>query len=71
MEIADGWIPRLERMFSAIGSSRVRTEQEPLAPAPGSNLAADDKAFPPLPTSTLAYHGLLTAVEHLDFFWAS
>ncbi len=59
------------RMFDAIEQWCARIEQEPLRPAPGSSLANDDAVFPPLPASSVAYNGLLTAVEHLDFFRAA
>ena len=39
---------------------------DPQAPEPGSSLAKDDEAFPPMPCSQLAWWGLTVAVEHLD-----
>lgn len=36
----------------------------------GSSLAADDKLFPVLPPSHLAWHGVASAVDHLDMFMA-
>jgi hypothetical protein len=39
---------------------------DPQTPEPGSSLAKDDKTFPPMPCSQLAWWGLTVAVEHLD-----
>lgn len=37
---------------------------------PGSSLAADDQMFPVLTPSQLAWHGISSAVDHLDTFMA-
>lgn len=36
----------------------------------GSSLATDDKLFPVLPPSQLAWYGIASAVDHLDMFMA-
>jgi hypothetical protein len=59
---------RLERLFTAVAAWASWIQQPPLVASPGSSLAADDQAFPSLPASTIAYNGLVTAVEHLDYF---
>jgi hypothetical protein len=59
---------RLEKLFTAVAAWAARIEQPPLLASPGSSLATDDQAFPHLPASAIAYNGLVTAVEHLDYF---
>ncbi|UUV32279.1 hypothetical protein NQK81_02165 [Amycolatopsis roodepoortensis] len=71
MEMLDGWDQRLNTMFEWIDAWQSRMDQPPMFPAPASSVAADDRAFPLLPTSAVAYNALLNAVEHLDFFRAS
>ena len=43
---------------------------EPRIVQDGSSLAADDKLFPVLAPSQLAWHGIASAVDHLDMFMA-
>lgn len=59
---------RLEKLFTAVAAWASRIEAPPLAASSRSSLAADDQAFPSLPASAIAYNGLVTAVEHLDYF---
>lgn len=44
--------------------------QEPRSVEDGSSLAADDRLFPVLTPSQLAWHGIASAVDHLDMFMA-
>lgn len=44
--------------------------QKPRSVEDGSSLAADDKLFPVLTPSQLAWHGIASAVDHLDMFMA-
>lgn len=71
MEIPGETGRRLEKAFAAIEGWQTRVEQEPLVPAPGSSLAADDQTLPSLPASHVAYNGLLVAVEHLHLVRAT
>ncbi|MDX2815740.1 hypothetical protein PV410_24775 [Streptomyces sp. PA03-5A] len=64
------WEARLGRMKSAVELWAKRTSGDDSGPArvePGSSLSGDDKLFPDHPVSSVAWHGLITAVEHLDF----
>ncbi|MGW4784902.1 hypothetical protein [Streptomyces sp. NPDC004230] len=64
------WEARLGRMKSAVDLWMKRTSGDDHAQArvePGSSLAADDKLYSSHPVSSVAWHGLITAVEHLDF----
>jgi hypothetical protein len=67
------WPARLSHMHGVVQDWMQRTsgEREPEGPEPGSSLAADDHLFPRHPVSSTAWHGLLTAVEHLSFFHTS
>ena len=38
----------------------------PQTPAPGSQLAGDDLVFPALPTSTVTWYAITSAIDHLD-----
>jgi hypothetical protein len=44
--------------------------QEPRSVEDGSSLAADDRLFPVLTPSQVAWHGIASAVDHLDMFMA-
>jgi hypothetical protein len=68
MEIPSEQGARLQKMFVGIEGWQARVELDPLVPAEHSSLAADDKAFPLMPTSQVAYNGILGAVEHLHLF---
>ena len=57
------WGDRLGRMMPLIRQMEARRDVEDVAP--GSPLARDDEDYPELPTSTLAWVGLITATEHL------
>ncbi len=64
------WEARLGRMKKPVEIWQERTSGEDTGPPPvepGSSLADDDQVFPSHPVSSVAWHGLLTAVEHLDF----
>ncbi|MGW4814320.1 hypothetical protein ACWEPB_22105 [Kitasatospora cineracea] len=64
------WETRLGRMKQAVEVWMERTsgdEARPPSAEPGSSLAGDDRLFPEHPVSSVAWHGLITAVEHLDF----
>lgn len=71
MEDAKTWEPRLNRMFDAVEGWEARIEQAPTVPVPGSSLADEDRTFPVMPVSQVAYNGLVSAVEHLDYFRSS
>src|SRR4051794_8201886 len=63
------WLLRLEtRMFPVVEEWCGRITRPPVTPAPGSSLARDDQAYCRLPASHLVYGGIVTAVEHLEFF---
>lgn len=54
-------------MKSAVELWAKRTSGDDSGPArvePGSSLSGDDKLFPDHPVSSVAWHGLITAVEH-------
>lgn len=57
------WGKRLGAMVPLIRAWEERREPDPIEP--GSPLARDDEDNPGLPTSTLAWVGLITASEHL------
>ncbi|MCS7483733.1 hypothetical protein ACFFQW_35090 [Umezawaea endophytica] len=63
------WTVRLEKMFPTIEQwgARIRSANVTV-PAPDSSLARDDRFYPAMPASQLAYGALATAVEHPDFF---
>ncbi len=64
------WAARLGRMRVPVAQWMKRTSGDDpgsLKVEPGSSLAGDDRIFPNHPVSSVAWHGLLTAVEHLDF----
>ncbi|MEU1172114.1 hypothetical protein [Streptomyces microflavus] len=64
------WEARLGRMrkAAAIWSARASGDDSgPPKVEAGSSLAGDDRLFPSHPVSSVAWHGLLTAVEHLEF----
>ncbi|SFQ27492.1 hypothetical protein [Amycolatopsis rubida] len=66
------WQERLEeRMFPMIAGWFQRITRPPVTPSAGSSLARDDEAYPGLPASHLAYGGMVTAAEHLEFFRVS
>jgi len=71
MKIPSEWVTRFTTMANAVQGWRGRVGGEPLFPQLGSELAADDETFPDLPVSAVAYNGIVTAVEHLDFFVAA
>jgi hypothetical protein len=58
MEIPSEQGARLQKMFVGIEGWQARVELDPLVPAEHSSLAADDKAFPLMPTSQVAYNGI-------------
>lgn len=64
-ELDAAWTARMSRVREAVEKWRDLI-MEPSEPAPGSSLAADDAAFPPLPCSSLAWWGITVGVEHLD-----
>lgn len=60
---------RLSQLDKLLGSWRAYiSEARPIHDA--SSLAADDKLFPVLAPSQLAWHGIASAVDHLDMFMA-
>lgn len=61
---------RLQQIADYLGRWRdyVYTDQPIL---PGSSLARDDEVFDVLPASALAWHGISSAVDHLDMFMAA
>ncbi|MGW7444956.1 hypothetical protein [Kitasatospora sp. NPDC054795] len=63
------WEARLGRMKQAVEVWLERTSGDGGPPRieSGSSLAGDDRLFLEHPVSSVAWHGLLTAVEHLDF----
>ena len=64
------WEARLGRMKKAVEIWQERTSGEDTGPPPieaGSSLSGDDRLFPAHPVSSVAWHGLITAVEYLDF----
>lgn len=66
------WQHRLEtRILPVIEEWFGRVGRPPVTAAAGSSLARDDQAYAPLPASHLAYGGMVTAVEHLEFFRVS
>lgn len=71
-EEEQAWLSRLEDgMFPLIEAWAQRTRTGPVTAQPGSSLARDDEVYPALPPSHLAYGGIVTATEHLDFFRTS
>lgn len=62
------WQVRIEKMFPVIEAWFKRTGHVPLVPASGSSLAREDQVYSRLPTSRLAYGGIVTAAEHLELF---
>ncbi len=60
---------RLGQLDQALDSWRAYINQ-PRPVQDGSSLAADDKLFPALAPSQLAWHGIASAVDHLDMFMA-
>lgn len=71
MEIPGEQGARLQKMFFGIEGWQARVKLDPLVPAERSSLAADDKVFPLMPASHVAYNGILGAVEHLHLFRAT
>jgi hypothetical protein len=67
-EDEEAWRARLATMFPAIERWAERTRTAPVTPQAGSSLAADDRIFPAMPPSHLAYAGIVTATEHLELF---
>ncbi|WP_328442754.1 hypothetical protein [Amycolatopsis sp. NBC_00438] len=63
------WQRRLETvLFPGVEGWFQRVTRPPVTPVAGSSLARDDEAYPNLPASHVAYGGMVTAVEHLEFF---
>ncbi|SMO92231.1 hypothetical protein SAMN06273567_107164 [Geodermatophilus aquaeductus] len=60
----EAWERRLTGLFT-ITSQWEPLVEDPPAPAPGSPLAGDDRAWSLLPASTVAWLGLVSAIEHL------
>lgn len=71
MRISPEWVPRFDEMGTAVLAWRARIEQPPVFAERGSSLAKDDETYPDMPASAVAYNGILTAVEHLEFFFAA
>lgn len=70
-EEEQAWLTRLDEMFPFIEQWAQRTRTGPVTAQPGSSLARDDEIYPILPPSHLAYGGIVTATEHLEFFRVS
>jgi hypothetical protein len=64
-DISPDWQARMGRVRDAVADWRSKL-LDPPAVADGSPLAGDDKAFPSMPCSQLAWWGISVAVEHLD-----
>lgn len=56
---------RVQKAVTAVRAWESLTET-PQAPERGSDLAADDMVFPPLPTSTVAWFAITSAIDHLS-----
>jgi hypothetical protein len=57
MEIPGEQGARLRKIFVGIEGWQARVELDPLVPAERSSLAVDDRAFPLMPASHIAYNG--------------
>ncbi|NUH43828.1 hypothetical protein HUF15_45360 [Streptomyces samsunensis] len=69
----DDWGSRMQRMRPVIESwvSRTSGQSQDEDIHEGSSLAGDDRDFERFPVSNAVWHALITAVEHLDFFYVA
>ncbi|GAA4820856.1 hypothetical protein GCM10023201_02980 [Actinomycetospora corticicola] len=63
-------LKRLEELSTVVAALRPMLEH-PMQAQPGSSLAADDRAYPEYPTSSIAWTGIAAGIDALSTFFAA